>query len=178
MAARKVANLCPGRFDIEQGEENSALITPDGNMQHMRFKDRDRSPWEFDELIPKLFVYYGRRQFDLPANISLRDEIVIPNAACGHRCKATNGWNRAEIKTATKKNLDESGLIAVTCFHGINLRFLNIYGDGERHSHATGILEAILEYAPEVEFLNLCYDVACVFESTVHRYKLQLGERL
>ena len=80
-------------------------------MQHTRFKDH--SPWEFEELIPKLFIDYGWRQFDLAANISRRDETGIPDTACGHRFKATNGWNWAAIKTATKKNLDESGLVAV-----------------------------------------------------------------
>ena len=98
-------------------------------MQHKRFKDR--SPWDFEELVPKLFVDYGRRQFDLAGDMLRRYESGIPDTACGHRFKATNGWNRAEIQTATKKHLDESGLVAVTCFHGINLRFLNIYGGGE-----------------------------------------------
>ena len=56
-------NLCPACFDIEPDEEDTRLITLDGNMQHTRFKDR--SAWEFEELSPKLFVDYGRRQFDL-----------------------------------------------------------------------------------------------------------------
>ena len=145
-------------------------------MQHTRFKDR--SSWEFEKLTPKLFVDYGRRQFDLAARISQTYETGIPDTACGHRFKATNGWNRTEAKTATKKNLDESGLVAVTCFHGTNLRLLNIYGGGERHSHATQIVEAILEDAPEITCLNLCYDVACVCESAVHRHQRDLKERL
>ena len=110
----------------------------------------------------------GRRQFDLAADMMRRDESGIPDKACGHRFRATNGWNRTEIKSATKKNLDESGLVAVTCFHGTNLRFLNIYGGRERHSHATRILEAIMEDAPQIWCLNLCYDVACVFEQAIH----------
>jgi len=147
-------------------------------MQHTRFKDR--SAWEFEDLSPKLFVDYGRRQFDLADDMmqTRRYERGIPDTACGHRFKATNGWNRAEVKTATKKNLDESGLVAVTCFHGTNLRFLNIYGGGEWHSHATRILEAILEDAPQIQCLNLCYDVACVFESAIHRYRPELRDRL
>src|SRR5205085_9836064 len=31
---------------------------------------------------------------------------------------------------------------------------------------------------PEISYLNLCYDVACVFESTVHHYRSDLKERL
>jgi len=172
----RLRNICPACFDIEPGEDDTALVTLDGNMQHTRFKDR--SSWEFEELRPKLFVDYGRRQFDLAGNLSRRYEGGIPDTACGHRFKATNGWNRAEVKTATKKNLDETGLVAVTCFHGTNLRFLNIYGGGERHSHATRVIEAILEDTPEIGHLNLCYDVACVFESAVHRYKPELKDRL
>lgn len=147
-------------------------------MQHTRFKDR--SVWEFEDLSPKLFIDYGRRQFDLAADMmrARRYESGIPDTACGNRFKATNGWNRAEIKSATKKNLDESGLVAVTCFHGTGLRFLNIYGGGERHSHATRILEAILEDAPQIRRLNLCYDIACVFEQAIHRYKPELRDRL
>lgn len=172
----RLQNLCPACFDIGPEEDNTALITLDGNMQHTRFKDR--SPWEFEELLPKLFVDYGRRQFDLARDAARTKESSIPDTACGHKFKATNGWNRAEVKTATKRKLDESGLVAVTCFHGINLRFLNIYGGGERHSHATRMLEEILADAPEVGSLNLCYDVACVFESAVHRFKPELQGRL
>jgi hypothetical protein len=31
--------------------------------------------------------------------------------------------------------LDESGLMGMTCFHGIPLRYLNIHGTGERQVH-------------------------------------------
>ncbi|KAF8539932.1 hypothetical protein BDD12DRAFT_701645, partial [Trichophaea hybrida] len=79
---------------------------------------------------------------------------------------------------ATNQNFDESGLVAVTCFHGTNLQFLNIYGGGERPSHAIQMIEAILEDVPEIQSINMCYNVACVFESALHRYKPERKETL
>jgi hypothetical protein len=173
----RLHNLCPACFDIDSagGEDKTVMVTLDGNMQHTRF--RDRSAFEFETLNPKLFVDYGRRQFDLAGPRKTAYEECLPDTACGNRFKATNGWNRAEAKTTTKRNLDESGLVATTCYHGTNLRFLNIYGGGERHSHAIRLLESIIDEVPDSE-VKMCYDVACVFESALHRYKPEWKEKL
>ncbi|KAF8535661.1 hypothetical protein BDD12DRAFT_808398 [Trichophaea hybrida] len=53
----RLANLFPACFDIETGEEHTASITLDGNMQHTRFNDR--SSFEIEVFSPKLFVDYG-----------------------------------------------------------------------------------------------------------------------
>ena len=50
--------------------------------------------------------------------------------------------------TATQKALDESGVVGLTCFHRVNLRFLNIYGGGERQSHSIRLIEAVLHEVP------------------------------
>jgi hypothetical protein len=59
--------------------------------------------------------------------------------------------------------VDETGLMAVTCFHGIGVRYLNLFGGNERYSHAMRLLEAMQQ-------MRVCYDVACEFESTVRDY--------
>ncbi|KAF8536946.1 hypothetical protein BDD12DRAFT_807337 [Trichophaea hybrida] len=92
----RLANLCPACFDMERGEDHTASITLDGNMQHTRFKDR--SSFEFEVFSPKLFVDYGRRQFDLAANNGRAYESCLPDTACSHRFKATNGWNEQKPK--------------------------------------------------------------------------------
>jgi hypothetical protein len=68
-----------------------------------------------------------------------------------------------------KKALDESGLMVATCFHGVALRYLNMHGTGERQSHGMRILQAILDEAPSLKRLRLCYDVACVFGAAAKR---------
>ncbi|KAF8542794.1 hypothetical protein BDD12DRAFT_802556 [Trichophaea hybrida] len=78
----RLANLCPACFDMESGEDHTAFITLDGNMQHTRFKDR--SSFEFEVFSPKLFVDYGRRQFDLAANQGRPYESCLPDTACTH----------------------------------------------------------------------------------------------
>jgi hypothetical protein len=114
--------------------------------------------------VPKLFVDYGRRMFSLAGNVDRRGSL---NDACGHRFKATNGWNKAESAATSKKAVDETGLMAVTCFHGIGVRYLNLFGGNERYSHAMRLLEAMHADCPEATQMRVCYDVACEFESTV-----------
>jgi len=74
-------------------------------------------------------------KFDLAMSANQQVNTIIPSNACGHQFKAIDGWNRPKTITATKKALDNSGIVGITCFHGINLRFLNIYGGGEWQSH-------------------------------------------
>jgi hypothetical protein len=59
--------------------------------------------------------------------------------------------------------------MVATCFHGVGLRYLNMHGTGERHSHGIRLLQAILEEAPALQKLRLCYDVACVFGAAAQR---------
>ena len=179
-------NLCPACFgfgvcgtDIDR----SITVTLDGNLQHSRFKDR--TIWRIDDFKPKLFVEYGRRDYSLA-------ETTSDDSPCGSQFKATNGWNRTERATLTKKALDESGLLAAVCFHGIPLRLLNMHGSGERHSHAYHILKAIVSELEsdgswavsenledhERQDVRVCYDVACVFEAAIWRLMAEYKERL
>jgi len=108
--------------------------------------------------------------FDLATSANKQVNTIIPSNTCGHKFKATGGWNRHETITATKMALDESGIVGITCFHGINLRFLNIYGGGEWQSHSIRLIEAVLHEVLHFAKLKLCYDVACVFESALYHY--------
>jgi hypothetical protein len=58
----------------------------------------------------------------------------------------------------------------ITCFHGVNLRFLNIYGGGERQSNGIKLIEGGLHKVFHFAELKLSYDVACVFESSLYCY--------
>jgi hypothetical protein len=108
----------------------------DGNMQHARLKRH--TLWDFEMFEPKLFVDYGRKKFDLATSANDQVDTIIPSNACGHKFKATNGWNRPETITTTKNVLDESGIVGITCFHGVNWRFLNIYGGGKCRAMVSG----------------------------------------
>jgi hypothetical protein len=48
--------------------------------------------------------------------------------SCGHKFRATNGWNKAAAAATSEKGVNETGLMAVTYFHGIGIRFVNLYG--------------------------------------------------
>jgi hypothetical protein len=154
----KLVNMCPACFDFEKyPADYSAGISTDGNLQHYRY-GYSRSPFEFERLTPKTFVDYQRRDYsranDAPEDVG---------GPCANEFKATNGWKKTELTTLRNKGVDESGLMVVTCFHGMALRFLNMHGTGERHTHALALLESILEEKPDIQKLRLCYDVACVF---------------
>ena len=154
-----LTNLCPPCFAFEQSTslDRSITISLDGNLQHTRFKDRQR--WEFDSIQPKMFVDYGRREYPTASKTT--------ESPCGSHFKATRGWSRSLKTTDTKKALDETGLVVATCYHGTPLRFLNMHGSGERHSHAEAILLSIFSELREFGEILICYDVACVFEAAV-----------
>jgi hypothetical protein len=57
--------------------------------------------------------------------------------------------------------------MAITCFHGIGVRHVNLYGENDRHSHGERLLEATHTNCPEAMWMRVCYDMACQFESTV-----------
>ena len=59
--------------------------------------------------------------------------------------KAAQGWNISTKKSASKAVMDESGLVGAVCFHGVGLRFLNIHGTGQCHTHAIALLEETLQ---------------------------------
>jgi hypothetical protein len=135
----------------------------DGNQQHIRFKEK--SSYEYEKPPPKLFVDYGRHNFGLAGPMS-----ATQRAGCGNKFTAPTGWNKAEAVAQSKKALDETGLMAATCFHGTNLRFMNVYGGNERCSHVIRLLEAIKTECPAAGQTQLCYDVACAFESSLRRH--------
>jgi len=91
-------------------------------------------------------------------------------------CQFGNGtvWTRTRTRSDGPEPL--LTLLGSTYFHGVNLRFLNIYGDGERQSHGIRLIEAVLHEAPHFAELKLCYDIACVFESALYRYNLDWME--
>jgi len=156
-----LSNICPACFDISPGEDNTITISIDGNQQHIRFKDK--SPYEYEKLPPKLFVDYGCRRFDLAG-------CTTQQVGCGNNFKATSGWNKAEAVAQSKKALDETGLMAATCFHGTNLRFMNVYGGNEWYSHVIRLLESNEADCPDSGQIQLCYDVACAFEPSLRRH--------
>jgi len=162
-------NVCPPCFNLsDEDEDRTIRITLDGNMQHARLKMH--TLWDFEIFEPKLFVDYGRKKFNLATSANEQVDTIIPSNACGYKFKATDRWNRPETITATKMVLDESGVVGTTCFHGVKLRLLNIYGGGERQSHGIRLMEAVLHEIPHFAEMKLCYEVACVFESALYRY--------
>jgi hypothetical protein len=89
--------------------------------------------------------------------------------SCGHKFKATNGCNKAEAAATTKKGVDETRVMAVTCFHGIGVRYVNLYGGNERFSHGIRLIEAMHSDCPNATKMRVCYDVACESESSIKR---------
>jgi hypothetical protein len=60
--------------------------------------------------------------------------------------------------------------MAVTCFHGIGVGYVNLYGGNERYCHAMRLPEAMHSHCPEATKMGVYYDVACEFESPVRSY--------
>jgi hypothetical protein len=154
----------------------------DGNVQHSRLQDR--AGHEYKVLMPKLFVDYGRRAWEVAGKRALRDH---GSESCGHKFKATNGWNKAVAAAASKNGVHETGLMAITCFHGIGIRHVNLYGENERHSHGERLLEATHTDCPKAPRMRVCYwwlarrssssGRCCVTLSPPVVIRLDLGER-
>jgi hypothetical protein len=155
----KLVNMCPACFDFEEyPADRSAGISTDGNLQHYRY---DKQAFDFERLTPKLFVNYKGRDYNLANEVP--DVAAEVEGSRAHQFKATNGWNKTESTLVSKKKVDESGLMVLTCFHGMALRFVNMYRTGERQTHALTLLKSLLAEKPDIDKLRLCYDVACVF---------------
>jgi len=166
-----LSNICPARFDISPGEDNAIAISIDDNQKHVRFKDK--LSYEYEQLPPKLFMDYGHCNFGLAGSVS-----AARWASCRNRFKVTRGWNKAEAMAQLKKALDETGLIAATCFQGTNIRFMNVYGGNERYSHVFRLLESIQTECPAAGAIRLCYDVACEFEPSLHHHDAPWVDRV
>jgi len=166
-----VSNIFPVCFDISPGEDKAIAISIDGNQQHVRFKDK--SSYKYKQLPPKLFVDYGHCNFGLGVSVS-----AARWASCGNRFKATSSWNKAEAMAQSKKALDETGLIAATCFHGTNIRFMNVYGGNGWYSHVIHLLESIQTECPAAGAILLCYDIAREFESSLRRHDAPWVDRV
>jgi hypothetical protein len=158
-APEDLSNCCPACFDFSQHPaDHSVGITIDGNFQHLRLKKGFSS---FETFKPRKFVAYGVKDLSAP------QEAAPDEAGCNNRFHATGGWGKV-LNTSSKKQLDEAGLMGMTCFHGIPLRYLNIHGTGEPQVHGVALLKDILDYDPELK-VRLCYDVSCVFVPALAR---------
>jgi len=74
--------------------------------------------WDFEIFEPKLFVDYGRKKFHLATSANEKVNTIIPSHACRHKFKTTDGWNRPETITATKKAFDERGVVGISVSNG------------------------------------------------------------
>jgi len=164
-----LVNVCPQCFKFSDEDEDGTIwILIDGNMQHARLQRDTR--WDFELFEPKLFIDYGRNKLDLAMAGNEQVNTNIPAKACVYKFNASDGWNRPEIISPTMKALDQTGVVGITCFHGVNLRFLHIHGGGEKQSHSIRLIEAVLHEVTHFAKLKLWYDVACVFESALKAY--------
>jgi len=97
---------------------------------------------------------------------------------CGNKFKTTSGWNKAEAMAQSKKALDETGIMAATCFQDTNLCFMNIYGGNEQYSHVIYLLQSIDAECPAAVAIHLCYTVACKFEPSLRCHDAPGVERV
>lgn len=125
-------------------------------MQHTWFKDKSSLAAEFE-------ADYGRRQSGYATQMT----DAQGTEACGHKFKATNGWDRT---TQTEKAIGETGLVGVVCCHGMPLRYLNIYGGGDVTATGFDLSKVSLAEAPDCERVNLAYDVACTFVAVLRHH--------
>jgi len=117
-----------------------------------------------------LFFDYGRNMFYLAPSTHKQINNIIPSNAYWPKFRTSDGLNRPKTFQATKKVLEESSVVGITCFHGINLRILNIYGGGEQRRHGIWLIEAVLHEVANFAELKLCYELAWVFGSALDRY--------
>ena len=140
-------NVCLPCFNFSDEDEDCTIqITMDRNIQQARQKRH--TLWDIEIFEPKLLIDYGRKKFNLATSANEQVNTILPSITCGHKFKATNRWNRPETITTTKMALDESGIVGITFYDGVNLRFLNMYGGGERQSHGIRRIDAVLHEVP------------------------------
>ena len=96
----QLVKACPPCFNFfNEDEDRTIRITMDGDIQHAQLKRH--KPWDCEIFEPKLFVDCGRKKFDLAMWANEQVNTIIPSNACGHKFKATDGYNRPKTITST-----------------------------------------------------------------------------
>lgn len=87
---------------------------------------------------------------------------------CENQFRAARGWESKSTSNELQslKNFDETGLMGMVCRHGCPLRYLNMY-TGERARHGISLLKGLLAAKSSITEINCCYDISCIFSTTV-----------
>ena len=149
----------------------------DGCHQLRRFKNTHKLSYkEYEKFPSSLFIALDRKFFGGAGEADPNDREELPaiidtsqGSSCENQFKATRGWESKSGNSKELKSLqpfDETGVMGMVCRHGCPLRYLNMY-TGERARHAITLLRSLVELNPQITQIRCCYDVACIFSSTV-----------
>lgn len=146
----------------------------DGNNQLRRFKDSPNFQ-EYDKLPTRLFLELNRRNYSQASEMDPMDSENLDstidtrsNSQCDNQFRAARGWESKSScnELQSLKNFDETGLMGMVCRHRCPLRYLNMY-TGERARHGISLLKGLLAAKPTITHVNCCYDISCIFSTTV-----------
>src|SRR5258706_11060875 len=62
---------------------------------------------------------------------------------------------------ASKKNFDDTGIMAAVCCHGIPLLYVNVWTPGEQQFYVLSLLVKLFEHLPDMWMIGCLYDIGC-----------------
>lgn len=75
--------------------------------------------------------------------------------------------------------MEETGLLASVCRHGIPLRLLDIYSSGERYADVVKLIEATIEVGPKtIDNWIVTYDIGCRLSPYLQNRKPELLSKI
>ena len=123
-----------------------------------------------------MFLELDRRNYCYASEVDpMDDDLAIDitsssnaSAPCENQFRAARGWESKNPgnELQSLKNFDQTGLMGMVCRHGCPLRYLNMY-TGERARHGISLLKGLLAAKPLITHINCCYDISCIFTTTV-----------
>ncbi|SGY80212.1 BQ5605_C008g05328 [Microbotryum silenes-dioicae] len=167
---------CQHKIQEEPPLEYTAQIAIDGNASQKRLKTR----------YSKLGQHIHPDKHTFPSKLFIPPEIVDeseviatrkgkgrPNAASeqkneGDKGACASNWTaaRSDQSGGALPDLDETGIVAAVCRHGVVLAACDMIQSGERSKYPLALIKRVREAFSPRDRLLIGYDIGCVFTKT------------
>lgn len=149
-------NNCPACFyrTTAQDLDEPLICGVDAVFSHRRLKGGKGHDVEFESLPTYLFHNPGQLVEDSDVDRNYKEV----DFNCGHSFRAISD------KPKSYQNLDETGLMGVTCRHGCGIQYVDLY-EGEKYKYAYTLFQYVKDLNPRFTKFFLMYDIACRYDS-------------
>ncbi|KAL9932081.1 hypothetical protein V8E36_009142 [Tilletia maclaganii] len=154
---QSTASLAPAAERMRRLHNPQVIICLDGNFQHKRWRKAEAVV--LSQVPPSFFLSASQLE---TAEVEFRRaaEDDGPATGCGAYVKAALEGPGSE--KASMAAFDISGVVGMTCRHGIPLVLVDVEDTGEAHHYAYALIRGLLaSCGSRLQSLGICYDIGC-----------------